>query len=68
MKRYQVFLGDIHYPRGGWKDHSGLGFDMLLDAEKYLVKRIYDENLLYDWAQIVDMEQERIVVEEHRNV
>jgi hypothetical protein len=60
MKRLALFWGRTYYPCGGWDDFGGT-FDTIEDAQA--AAREHD----CDWAQIVDLNTERVVIEGGRS-
>lgn len=78
MKRYLLFWGDDYYPKPGWLDfkYSSNDVDELKEiAIKRFAKKEYrwqridgavtsfiDETRIPDWAQIVDLEEDDIIL------
>lgn len=58
MNKFYVFLGEIYYPLGGYKDFKG-EFDSLDDAVKYI--RINYSNAFDRWCHVV--KDNKIVLE-----
>lgn len=58
MKRFLLFLGDIHYAVGGWKDFCA-EFDTYDEAKEYAQKVVGK----YQWWHVVDITKKRIVSE-----
>lgn len=54
MNRYLLFTFDGYYPSGGWNDFQG-SFDSIEEAVEFM------QNLRDDYAQIADIETNRIV-------
>lgn len=59
-KRYLLFAGETYYACGGWKD-----FKDSFDAEEAATRRGYelvnDPMTYYDWYQVVDLLNNKIV-------
>lgn len=59
MKRYLLFTGGSHYPKGGWEDFHG-SYDTTAEAWQAAA------NSELDWWHIVDTETMAIVSEGKR--
>jgi hypothetical protein len=59
MKRFLVFTGELYYPLGGMKDFKS-DFDTLEEAKDYLLS---PASGYYDWAQIYDIKENKLVYE-----
>lgn len=59
MKRYLLFQGARYYPSGGWWDFKD-AFDTQEEAEREAAKLVEEND--YDWWQVVDAVQMKVVV------
>lgn len=57
--KFAVFASSYYYPSGGWKD-----FKFCLDDESAAatVAKVLVEKEDYDWAQVVNLDDARLVV------
>jgi hypothetical protein len=61
-RRYCVFAGADYYPAGGWHDFQ-LSRDTLGEAVQAAEELIEDKSLQYNWWQVFDMDQRRVVAQ-----
>ena len=62
MKRFMVFVGDIHYPSGGMKDFKE-DFSDIFEAIRYAQNIYYSDD--YQWFHVYDLEKKEIIYEKH---
>lgn len=55
-----IFLGEFHYPRGGWGDFMGVA-DSVAEAHKQIANT--HSSITVDWWQIVDAKTLKVVEE-----
>lgn len=59
LKRYLLFAGHNYYPNGGWSDFV-CSFDSIEECQKHFDT---DDSLYpFEWAQIVDVAEEVVVL------
>lgn len=59
---FLVFVGEIYYPSGGWKDFHSFhnSKDSWIKTVKELMSLNKDNKILYDWIQVVNLENKTV--------
>lgn len=60
MDRYLLFAGQVYYASGGWRDYRGSFTDLVI-AKLRAEELLNNEDAIFDWYHIVDVDSGEIV-------
>jgi hypothetical protein len=68
VKRFLLFAGETFYPQGGCDDYI-FSVDKLSDAIKWIEENVRNgREYKYDWANVLDTQEEKICYEYERHL